>query len=140
MEGCKEFFKSNGYDQLEFSKVFDQGDKVFNSLIVGSKAQADFKETIITYLRPKIERYDIGFFGTIESILFDILDNYEDMNLMLVTDSLSYPLLITREEVNVAIQNLMDEGMYLLFLNDKYGYALFDDFEKLRMPIPLSNG
>ncbi len=137
--GCQEFFKSNGYDQLEFDKVFDRGDKVFNSLIVGSKVQDGYKETIVTYFRSKIDSYNIGFFGILESILFDLLDNYEDTNLMLVTDSLSYPLLIKVEELNVAIQNLMDEGMYLLFINDKSGYALFDDFEKLRMPIPLSN-
>ena len=139
LQGCQEFFKLNGYDKLEFNKVFDQGDKVFNSLLVGSKVQDGYKETIATYFRPKIERNDISFFGTLESILFDLLDNYEDTNLMLVTDSLSYIPLITVEELSVATQNLMDEGMFLLFMNDKSGYALFDDFKKLTMPIPVSD-
>jgi hypothetical protein len=139
VQGCQAFFKLNGYDQLEFDKVFDQGDKVFNSLVVGSKEQDSYKETIVTYFRPKIERHDTSFFGVLESMLFDILDNYEDMNLMLVTDSLSYALLTKVEELSIAMQNLMDEGMFLLFMNDRSGYALFDEFNKLTMPISVSN-
>jgi hypothetical protein len=139
VKGCEEFFKSNGYGQLEFDKLYDQGDKIFNSLVVGTKAKDDGNETIATYFRPKIDRYDINFFGLLESLLFDILDNYEDTNLMLVTDSLSYMPLTKMEDLSVGVQNLMDEGMFLLFLNDRSGYAIFDEFKKLSMPIPVSD-
>ena len=136
IRGCEEFFKSNGYDQLEYDKLFDQGDKVFNSLLVGSKGGS---ETIATYFRPKIDRYDTGFFGLLESILYDVLDNYENTNLMLVTDSLSYVPITKVEELSVAVENLMDEGMFLLFLNERQAHAIFDDFKKLSMPIPVSD-
>jgi hypothetical protein len=65
------------------------------------------------------------------------LDNYEDTNLMLVTDSLSYLPIVKTDELSVAIENLMDEGMFLLFLNERSAYALFDEFQKLTMPIPV---
>ena len=136
IKGCKEFFTSNGYDQLEENKVFDHGERIFNSLLVGSKA-GDEKETIAAYFKPKIDRYDIGLFGSLESMLYDLLDNYENTNLMLVTDSLSYVAMTKAEELSVALENLMDEGMYLLFLNERSGYALFDEFKKLTMPIPV---
>jgi hypothetical protein len=136
IKGCKEFFASNGYDQLEENKVFDQGERIFNSLLVGSKA-GDEKETIAAYFKPKIDRYDIGLLGSLESMLYDLLDNYEDTNLMLVTDSLSYVAMTKTEELGVALENLMDEGMYLLFLNERSGYALFDEFKKLTAPIPV---
>ena len=139
VKGCEEFFKSNGYGQLEFDKLYDQGDKVFNSLVVGTKVKDGSNETIATYFRPKIDRYDINFFGLLESLLFDIIDNYEDTNLMLVTDSLSYMPLTKMEDLSVGVQNLMDEGMFLLFLNDRSGYAIFDEFKKLSMPIPVSD-
>jgi hypothetical protein len=140
VRGCQEFFKLNDYDKLEFDKVFDQGDKVFNSLLVGLKLQDGRNEMVATYFRPKIERFEASFFTMLESMLFDILDRYEeDANLMLVTDSLSYTPLIRVEELGVAIQNLMDQGLFLLLMNDRNGYALFDSFEKLTMPIPISD-
>jgi hypothetical protein len=138
VKGSEEFFKLHGYGKLEFNKLFDQGDKIFNSLVVGSKVKDGGYETIVTYFRPKIDRYDVSFFGLLESLLFDILDNYEDTNLMLVTDSLSYTPLTKLEDVSVGIQNLMDEGMFLLFVNGRSGYAIFDEFKKLSMPIPVS--
>jgi hypothetical protein len=75
--------------------------------------------------------------GHLESMLYDLLDNYENTNLMLVTDSLSYLPIVKTEELSVALENLMDEGMYLLFLNERLGYALFDEFKKLTAPIPV---
>lgn len=138
VRGCEEFFKSNGYEQLERDRIFDQGDRVFNSLLVGSKA-GDRNETIAAYFKPRIDRYDIGSFGSVESMLYDILDNYESTNLMLVTDSLSYVPMTKVEDLSVALESLMDEGMFLLFLNERSGYALFDEFKKLRAPIPLSD-
>jgi hypothetical protein len=47
------------------------------------------KPIIATYFRPKIDMYEINFFGLLELMLYDVLDNYENTNLMLVTDSLS---------------------------------------------------
>jgi len=136
---CSEFFKSNGYDQLEHDRIFDEGSQVFNSLLVGSKGSDDDKETIATYFRPKIDKYDVTLFGLFEGMLFDLLDSYENTNLMLVTDSLSYFPITKIDELGVAIENLMDEGMFLLFANGKSGYALFDDFKKLAMPIPVEH-
>lgn len=134
--GCKEFFTSNGYERLEENMIFGQGEKIFNSLLVGSKTGED-KETIATYFKSKIDRYDIRLFGALESMLYDVLDNYESTNLMLVTDSKSYVSVTKVEELSVSLQNLMDEGMFLLFLNERSGYALFDEFVKLTMPIPV---
>jgi hypothetical protein len=134
VKGCREFFMSNGYEQLEENKIFNQGERTFNSLLVGSKAG---EETIATYFKSRIDRYEIGLFGPLESMLYDLLDNYESTNLMLVTDSLSYVPMTKTEELSVALENLMDEGMFLLFLNERSGYALFDEFKKLTMPIQV---
>ncbi len=136
IQGCKQFFTSNDFEQLEENKVFDQGERIFNSLLVGSKTGND-KEAIATYFKPKIDRHDISLFGSLESMLYDVLDNYDSMNLMLVTDSLSYVSMTKVEELSVALQNLMDEGMFLLFLNERSGYAVFDEFSKLTAPIQV---
>lgn len=139
VKGCEEFFKSNGYDQIERDKIFDQGDRVFNSLLVGSKDSGNGRETIVSYFKPRIDRYDIGSFGSVESMLYDILDNYENTNMMLVTDSLSYTPMTKLEDLSVALENLMDEGLFVLFLNERLGYALFDEFKNLTAPIPVSD-
>jgi hypothetical protein len=139
VKGCEEFFKSNGYDEIDRDRIFDQGDRVFNSLLVGSKIGDDGKETIASYFKPRIERYEIGSFGSVESMLYDVLDNYENTNLMLVTDSLSYLPMTKTEDLSVALESLMDEGLFLLFLNERLGYALFDEFKKLTAPIPVSD-
>jgi len=136
IKGCKDFFMSNGYEQLEENKIFGQGEKIFNSLLVGSKTGED-KETIAAYFKPRIDRYDIVLFGSLESMLYDVLDNYESTNLMLVTDSLSYISMTKVDELSVTLETLMDEGLFLLFLNARSGYALFDEFKKLTMPIPV---
>ncbi len=139
IKGCREFFVSNGYDQLEENKIFNRGERIFNSLLVGSKTAGDDndKETIVAYFQPRMDRHDTRLLGHLESMLYDLLDNYENTNLMLVTDSLSYTPIVKVEELGVAIENLMDEGMFLLFLNERSGYALFDEFQKLTMPIPV---
>jgi hypothetical protein len=92
---------------------------------------------IITIFKSKIRQYDLGFFGLIESITLDILDNYEQTNLMLVTDSLSYIPIIKNEEISVAIENMMRDGLFVLFLNHRFTYALFDKFENMTKPIPV---
>jgi hypothetical protein len=137
VKGCEEFLRANGYDQIEKDKVFDQGDKVFNSLLVGTKQGYSGQETIASYFKPRIDRYDIGSFGSVEAILYDLLDNYENTNLMLVTDSLSYTPMTKIEELSVTLENLMNEGLFVLFMNDRSGYALFDEFKKLTAPIPV---
>jgi len=136
LRGCREFFASNSYDQLEENKIFDQGERIFNSLLVGAKT-GEQKDVIAAHFKSKIDRGDKGLFNHLEFMLYDLLDNYEDTNLMLVTDSLSYVSIVKMEELNIAVENLMDEGMFLLFLNERFAYALFDEFHKLTMPIPV---
>jgi hypothetical protein len=139
IQQCTEFFESNGYNVLERDVMFDQGNHVFNSLLVGSKDDGENNESIATYFVPRLNRYEIALFGSLESILFDILDNYEDTNLMLVTDSMSYGPITKIEELGVAVQNLMDDGMFLLFLNGRSGYAIFDEYAKLTKPIAVND-
>jgi hypothetical protein len=136
VKGCKEFLVSNGYEHLEENKIFDQGERIFNSLLVGSKTGED-KERLAAYFRPRLDRHDTGVLGHLESMLYDLLDNYENTNLMLVTDSLSYMPIVKTEELSVVFESLMDEGLFLLFLNERFAYALFDEFQKLTMPIPV---
>ncbi len=136
---CEKFFKSNGYEHLEHDRMFDEGSQVFNSLLVGTRGDGDEKESIATYFRPRLDKHDISLSGMLESILYDITDNYENTSLMLVTDSLSYLPITKTEELGVTIENLMEEGMFVLFLNGRSGYALFEDFEKLTMPIPVQD-
>jgi hypothetical protein len=141
LEGCKEFFKSNDYSNIEYNKTFDQGGRTFSSPIVATKTTAYNEsqeiDTIITIFKSKIRQYDLGFFGLIESITLDIVDNYEQTSLMLVTDSLSYIPIIKNEEISVAIENMMRDGLFVLFLNHRYTYALFDKFENMTKPIPV---
>jgi hypothetical protein len=92
LEGSKEFFRSNDYYRIEHNKTFDQGGRTFSSPIVATKIITNNEgqkkvEMITTIFRSKIKHYDLGFFGFIESITLDLLDNYEQTNLMLVTDS-----------------------------------------------------
>jgi len=84
--------------------------------------------TTVCIINPKIQDYDLGFFGHIESILYDIIDSYENTNLILVTDSLSYLSATTKEEISVTLENLMEEGMHLLFMNEKSDYAFFEKY------------
>jgi hypothetical protein len=141
LEGCKEFFKSNDYSNIEYNRTFDQGGRTFSSPIVATKTTTyngnQEIDTIITIFKSKIRQYDLGFFGLIESITLDILDNYERTNLMLVTDSLSYIPITKNEEISVAIENMMRDGLFVLFLNHRLTYALFDQFENMTKPIPV---
>lgn len=87
--------------------------------------------TSVFIVNPKIQKYDLGFFGHIESILYDIIDSYENTNLVLVTDSLSYLSIITKEEISVTVENLMGEGLHLLFMNEKTDYAFFEKYDDI---------
>lgn len=87
--------------------------------------------TTVCIINPKIQDYDLGFFGHLESILYDIIDSYENTNLILVTDSLSYISITMKEEISVTVENLMEEGLHLLFLNEKSDYAFFEKYEDI---------
>jgi hypothetical protein len=141
LEGTKEFFKSNDYSNFEYNKTLNQGGRTFSSPIVATKIAVhdEITNMIVTILKPKIKHYDLGFFGLIESITLDILDNYDQTNLMLVTDSLSYIPILKNEEVSVAIENMMRDGLFILFLNQRFTYALFDKFENMSKPIPIDD-
>jgi hypothetical protein len=141
--GTEEFFKSNDYFKIEYNKILDQGGRTFLSPIIATKTRnVEDKETseiIVTMFRPKIKHYDLGFFGLVESITLDIKDNYEQTNLMLVTDSLSYNSIIKNEQISVEIENMMRDGLFVLFLNHRFAFALFDKYENMTKPIPLSD-
>jgi hypothetical protein len=140
LKGSEEFFRSNNYYNIEYNRVFDQGRQIFTSPIVASKMKGrEDIETIVAVFRSKIIHYNLSFFGILESLLYDIVDNYENTNLMLVTDSLSYIPIIKTEELSVIIENMMKDGLYVLFLNHRFAYALFDHFENLTKPIPVQD-
>jgi hypothetical protein len=140
LKGSEEFFRSNNYYNIEYNRVFDQGRQIFSSPIVASKMkEIEDIETIVAVFRSKITYYNLSFFGILESLLYDMVDNYENTNLMLVTDSLSYIPIIKTEELSVIIENMMKDGLYVLFLNHRFAYALFDHFENLTKPIPVQD-
>jgi hypothetical protein len=141
LRGTEQFFKLNDYSDIEYNKVLDQGGRTFSSPIVASRKtkydDEEIDETIVTIFKSNIKNYDLGFLGYIESFTFNILDNYELTNPMLVTDSLSYFHTINNQEISVAIENLMRDGLFILFLNHRFAYALFDKFENMTKPIPV---
>lgn len=141
--GTEEFFKSNDYFNIEYNKILDQGGRTFLSPIIATKTRnvgdKEISEIIVTMFRPKIKHYDLGFFGLVESVTLDIKDNYEQTNLMLVTDSLSYTSIIKNEQISVEIENMMRDGLFVLFLNHRFAFALFDKYENMTKPIPLSD-
>ncbi len=138
IRGAEEFLKFNEYSNIEFDKRFDEGSRSFSSAISADKItniNEDDYYHLVGVVRPKIDNYDLQYFGYLESILYDIIDNYEDTQLMLVTDSLSYLPIINRDEISVEIENMMDDGLKLLFLNHRSSYAFFERFGDLRKPI-----
>jgi hypothetical protein len=141
LRGTEQFFKLNDYSDIEYNKVLDQGGRTFSSPIVASRKtkydDEEIDETIVTIFKSNIKNYDLGFLGHIESFTFNILDNYELTNPMLVTDSLSFFHTINNQEISVAIENLMRDGLFILFLNHRFAYALFDKFENMTKPIPV---
>jgi hypothetical protein len=141
LRGTEQFFKLNDYSDIEYNKVLDQGGRTFSSPILASRKtkydDEEIDETIVTIFKSNIKNYDLGFLGHIESFTFNILDNYELTNPMLVTDSLSYFHTINNQEISVAIENLMRDGLFILFLNHRFAYALFDKFENMTKPIPV---
>ena len=141
LKGTQEFFRINDYSNIEYNKILSQGSRTFSSPVVASKKtkyeDKEINETIVSIFKSKIKRYDLSFIGYIESIVFDVMDNYEMTNVMLATDSLSYFSFIKNEEISVAIENMMEEGLFILFLNQRFAYALFDKYENMTKPIPV---
>lgn len=131
VKACEEFFKENGYTGMDRDVVFAGHTNFMSPLVASSELQ-----TIATIFRPQI-KYDMGFLGSLESILYDVIDNHDRATLMLVTDSLSYFTILQTEEIGVEIENLIDDGMFLLFVNGRGSHALFDEYEKLAMPVQL---
>lgn len=81
LTGTEEFFKSNDNPKIERDKILNQRAKTFSSPIVAAKTtNNEGKETsdiIVTMFKSKIKQYDLSFFGLVEFITLDILDNYE---------------------------------------------------------------
>ena len=124
LRGTEEFFELNHYSNIEYNKILDEGGSTFSSLIAAYKTTKydegeQIGETIVSIFKSKIKQYDLSFFGFIESILFNIMDNYELTNLMLVTDSLSYFHILKKEEISVAVENMIREGLFVLFLTHR---------------------
>lgn len=142
LRGTEQFFKLNNYSNIDYNRVLDQGERTFSSPIVSSRTtkeddEEEIVETIVSIFKSRIDKYDLGFLGHLESFTFNILDNYELTIPMLVTDSLSYFHIIKNQEINVAIENMMRDGLFILFLNHRFAYALFDKFENMTKPIPV---
>ena len=141
LRGTQEFFRINDYSNIEYNKILSQGSRTFSSPVVASKKtkyeDKEINETIVSIFKSKIKPYDLSFIGYTESIVFDVMDNYEMTNVMLATDSLSYFSFIKNEEISVAIENMMEEGLFILFLNQRFAYALFDKYENMTKPIPV---
>jgi hypothetical protein len=142
-KGTEDFFRSNDYVNIEYDKTLDQGARTFLSPVTATKTRnagsRDTSDIIVTIIKPKIKQYDLSFFGLVETLTLDITDNYEHTNLMLVTDSLSYTSIIKNEQISVEIENMMRDGLFVLFLNHRFAFALFDKFENMTKPIPLSD-
>jgi hypothetical protein len=141
LKGTEQFFRSNGYVNVQYDRILDQGGRTFSSPIVASRTAKydaeEMDETIVSIFKSRIEKYDLTFLGHLESFTFDVLDNYELTNPILVTDSLSYFYIIKNQEISVAVENLMREGLLILFLNHQFAYAFFDKFENMTKPIPV---
>lgn len=145
LKGTEKFLKLNNYSSIQYNRVFAQeGGRSFSSPIVASRrtrydeeeGEEEIDETIVGIFQSNLKKYDLSFLGFVESVTFSILDNYESTNPMLVTDSLSYFYMLKDQEINVAIEDMMREGLFVLFLNHRFAYAFFDKFENMTKPIP----
>ena len=121
--------QDNGYTRVQNQEAKPMEGERKASGVFGEDASKT--TTTVCIINPKIQDYDLGFFGHLESILYDIIDNYENTNLILVTDSLSYLSIITKEEISVTVENLMGEGLHLLFMNEKSDYAFFEKYDDI---------
>jgi hypothetical protein len=143
LKGTEKFLKLNNYSTIRYNTVFAQeGGRCFSSPIVASRRmkyieeEEEIEDTIVSIFKSNLKTHDLSFLGFIESFTFEILDNYES-NPMLVTDSLSYFHIVKDQETSVAIEDMMREGLFILFLNHRFAYAFFDKFENMTKPIPV---
>jgi len=147
LKGTEKFLKLNNYSIIKYNAVFaHEGGRSFSSPIVASrkmkyieeeeKEEDEIEDTIVSIFKSNLKTHDLSFLGFIESFTFEILDNYES-NPMLVTDSLSYFHIVKDQETSVAIEDMMREGLFILFLNHRFAYAFFDRFENMTKPIPV---
>jgi hypothetical protein len=88
LKGAEVYFKVNEYFNIEYDKMFDQGSLSFSSAISACKraegtGNDEFDHILVGVARSKINDYDLHFFGYLESILYDLMDNYEYTKLML---------------------------------------------------------
>jgi hypothetical protein len=128
----------NGYvNQVQDDEYMQKQNQAAQLMDVERKPSGVFEgsssniATAVCLVHSKIQDYDLGFFGHVESILYDIIDSYENTNVILVTDSLSYLSITSKEEVGVTVENLMEEGLHLLFMNEKYDYAFFEKYDDI---------
>lgn len=142
LKGTEKFLKLNNYCTIKYNAVFaHEGGRSFSSPIVASRRmkyieEEEIEDTIVSIFKSNLKTHDLSFLGFIESFTFEILDNYES-NPMLVTDSLSYFHVVKDQETSVAIEDMMREGLFILFLNHRLAYAFFDRFENMTKPIPV---
>ena len=147
LKGTEKFLKLNNYSTIKYNAVFaHEGGRSFSSPIVASRRmkyieeeeeeEEEIEDTIVSIFKSNLKTHDLSFLGFIESFTFEILDNYES-NPMLVTDSLSYFHIVKDQETSVAIEDMMREGLFILFLNHRFAYAFFDRFENMTKPIPV---
>jgi hypothetical protein len=144
LKGTEKFLKLNSYSSIQYNRVFSQeGGRSFTSPIVASRRmkyeeeEKEIDETIVSIFQPNLKKYDLNLLGFVESVTFSIMDNYESTNPMLVTDSFSYFYMLKDQEISVAIEDMMREGLFVLFLNHRFAYAFFDKFENMTKPIPV---
>lgn len=145
LEGTEKFLKLNNYSTIEYNRVIpEEGGRIFTSPIVASRKtnykevgeEIQLEETIVSIFKSNLKKYESSFLGFVESFTFNILDNYESTNPILVTDSLSYFYILKDQELSVLIEDLMRDGLFILFLNHQFAYAFFDRFENMTKPIP----
>ena len=143
LKGTEKFLKLNNYSTIKYNTIFaHEGGRSFSSPIVASRRmkyieeEEEIEDTIVSIFKSNLKTYDLSFLGFIESFTFEILDNYESSP-MLVTDSLSYFHIVKDQETSVALEDMMREGLFILFLNHRFAYAFFDRFENMTKPIPV---
>ena len=134
-DACREFLAVNGYAVQQGVKF--EGGSSYESPLTGAKAENASEELLAFFLCPRLEKYDIALFGKIESALYSVLDSGDNTGLILATDAFSYSKILANAELNVAVENLMTQGLFILFLNNASGHALFDSFDGLTKPIPV---
>lgn len=89
--------QDNGYTRVQNQEAKPMEGERKASGVFGEDASKT--TTTVCIINPKIQDYNLGFFGHLESILYDIIDNYENTNLILVTDSLSTCLLLRKKKL-----------------------------------------